>query len=187
MLGRDAKTLLRRFAQHEAVFQKVHLLYHLPGVSEELHAFFRQGDAAAASGEYLEPDFLLRRLQRRRQTRLGHVKPLCRLGDRTNLSHSDDVFQKLNGHYPALAKPQILTSRKPHPQSQTASRSPRQPQPQPAVGSITNPTHRHPVLRDRGCSPTPHNLRHRRPIQDSPMMEVTRPQNRIPHLHIRHK
>lgn len=128
-----------------------------------------------------------RRLQRRRQTRLGNMKPLRRLGDGTDLSHSDDVFQKLNGHNPTLANPQILTNSKPHPQSQTASRSPQQPQPQPAVGSITNPTHRHPVLRDRGCSPTPHNLRHRRPIQDSPMMEVTRPQNRIPHLHLRHK
>lgn len=93
MLGRDAKALLRRFTQHEAVFQKVHLLYHLPGVSEELHTFFRQGDAAAASGEYLEPDFLLRRLQRRRQTRLGNMKLFRRLGDGTDLSHSDDVFQ----------------------------------------------------------------------------------------------
>ena len=111
MLGRDAKALLRRFAQYEAVFQKVHLLYHLPGVSKELHAFFLQSDAAATSGEYLDPDLLLRRLLRRRQPRLGNMKLLRRLGDGTDFSHSDDVFQKLNGHHPALANPQILTSR----------------------------------------------------------------------------
>lgn len=50
--------------------------------------------------------------------------------------------------------PDVL-HRQTQPQSKTASRSPRQPQPQPAVGSITNPTHRHPVLGDKGSTPRP--------------------------------
>lgn len=190
MLSRHAKALLRRFAQHEAVFQKIHLLYHLPRVSKELHAFLRQGNTAAASGEYLESDFLLRRLQRRRQTRLGHVKPLCRLGDRTNLSHSDDVFQKLNCHNPALANPQILTCRKP--QQPAAARNNRnlllaQSLTQPTdtqfseIEDATPPTQlpssaTNPQVADNGRQTVPETqpiLHHRRQIRGSPHMPST--------------
>ncbi len=80
--------------------------------------------------------------------------------------------------------PDVL-HRQTQPQSKTASRSPRQPQSQPAVGSITNPTHRHPVLGDRRRNPHP-----TQPPSSATNPQVAedgsyRPRNRIPNLHHR--